>query len=33
VYGFTDTDGSRPDCWRYLIDAERDATLDPADYR
>ncbi|WP_433235053.1 SDR family oxidoreductase [Actinomadura nitritigenes] len=20
VYGFTDTDGSRPDCWRYLTD-------------
>jgi NAD(P)-dependent dehydrogenase (short-subunit alcohol dehydrogenase family) len=33
-YGFTDLDGSRPDCWRYLVevqDAGREA--DPAGYR
>jgi NAD(P)-dependent dehydrogenase (short-subunit alcohol dehydrogenase family) len=22
VYGFTDLDGSRPDCWRYLVEVE-----------
>jgi NAD(P)-dependent dehydrogenase (short-subunit alcohol dehydrogenase family) len=22
VYGFTDLDGSRPDCWRYLVDVQ-----------
>ncbi|GAA2820592.1 SDR family oxidoreductase [Kitasatospora sp. CM 4170] len=33
-YGFTDVDGERPDCWRYLLDAERaEGFLDPADYR
>jgi hypothetical protein len=21
-YGFTDVDGSRPDCWRYLVEVE-----------
>jgi NAD(P)-dependent dehydrogenase (short-subunit alcohol dehydrogenase family) len=33
-YGFTDVDGSRPDCWRYLVevqDAGRPA--DPTGYR
>jgi NAD(P)-dependent dehydrogenase (short-subunit alcohol dehydrogenase family) len=33
-YGFTDTDGSRPDAWRYMVEvveAGRDA--DPAGYR
>jgi NAD(P)-dependent dehydrogenase (short-subunit alcohol dehydrogenase family) len=33
-YGFTDLDGSRPDCWRYLVevqDAGRPA--DPVGYR
>ncbi|MGH2822565.1 MAG: SDR family oxidoreductase, partial [Thermoleophilaceae bacterium] len=33
-YGFTDTDGSQPDCWRYLVevqDAGRPA--DPTGYR
>jgi NAD(P)-dependent dehydrogenase (short-subunit alcohol dehydrogenase family) len=33
-YGFTDLDGSRPDCWRYLVevqDAGRPA--DPTGYR
>ena len=33
VYGFTDVDGSRPDVWRYMDDAERDPDVDPADYR
>ncbi|MFI9326795.1 SDR family oxidoreductase [Kitasatospora sp. NPDC052868] len=33
-YGFTDLDGSRPDAWSYLVDAEAaDAPPDPADYR
>jgi NAD(P)-dependent dehydrogenase (short-subunit alcohol dehydrogenase family) len=33
-YGFTDVDGSRPDCWRYLVEVE-DAGLpaDAAGYR
>jgi hypothetical protein len=22
VYGFTDLDGSRPDCWRYLVEVQ-----------
>ena len=33
-YGFTDIDGSRPDCWRYIVevqDAGKDA--DPTGYR
>ena len=21
-YGFTDVDGSRPDCWRYLVEVQ-----------
>ncbi len=36
VYGFTDTDGSAPDAWRYLVDIERadaDTPVDAADYR
>ena len=28
-YGFTDVDGSRPDCWRYLVEVQ-DAGM-PAD--
>jgi NAD(P)-dependent dehydrogenase (short-subunit alcohol dehydrogenase family) len=33
-YGFTDLDGSRPDVWRYMQDAERvTGGLDPNDYR
>lgn len=33
-YGFRDTDGSQPDCWRYLLDAERaTGALDTAGYR
>jgi NAD(P)-dependent dehydrogenase (short-subunit alcohol dehydrogenase family) len=29
VYGFTDIDGTRPDCWRYIVEV-REAGL-PAD--
>jgi len=33
-YGFTDTDGSRPDVWRYMKDEESGARdLDPSAYR
>jgi NAD(P)-dependent dehydrogenase (short-subunit alcohol dehydrogenase family) len=32
-YGFTDLDGSRPDCWRYMADEESGLEVDPADYR
>jgi len=32
-YGFTDLDGSRPEVWRYMADAEADPDVDPADYR
>ena len=33
-YGFTDLDGSRPDCWRYLTEVrERGLPADPAGYR
>ena len=28
-YGFTDVDGSRPDCWRYLVEVQE--TGRPAD--
>ena len=28
VYGFTDLDGSRPDCWRYWVEVQ-DAGKDP----
>jgi NAD(P)-dependent dehydrogenase (short-subunit alcohol dehydrogenase family) len=33
-YGFTDIDGSRPDCWRYMVEVQ-DAGLpaDPTGYR
>lgn len=33
-YGFTDVDGSKPDCWRYLVEVQ-DAGLpaDPTGYR
>jgi len=30
VYGFTDIDGTRPDCWRYLVEI-REAGLPPDD--
>jgi NAD(P)-dependent dehydrogenase (short-subunit alcohol dehydrogenase family) len=35
VYGFTDIDGTRPDCWRYMVEVvEREgATPDDAGYR
>ena len=33
-YGFTDVDGSRPDCWRYLVEVqEAGLPADPAGYR
>jgi NAD(P)-dependent dehydrogenase (short-subunit alcohol dehydrogenase family) len=33
-YGFTDTDGSQPDCWRYLVDVqEAGKPPDPTGYR
>jgi len=34
VYGFTDLDGSRPDCWRYMIEVqEAGAPADTTGYR
>jgi NAD(P)-dependent dehydrogenase (short-subunit alcohol dehydrogenase family) len=34
VYGFTDVDGSRPDCWRYLVEVqETDRPADATGYR
>ncbi|OPC78811.1 short-chain dehydrogenase [Embleya scabrispora] len=34
VYGFTDTDGSRPDAWRYLVEVQdRDLPADQTGYR
>ena len=32
-YGFTDLDGSQPDAWRYLAEAETDNSADVADHR
>ena len=33
-YGFTDTDGSQPDCWRYLVEVqEAGLDADAAGYR
>ncbi|MFC9790427.1 SDR family oxidoreductase [Rhodococcus sp. NPDC127528] len=33
-YGFTDVDGSRPDCWRYLVEVQdRGLPADTAGYR
>ena len=33
-YGFTDVDGSRPDCWRYLVEvADRDLPANTEGYR
>jgi NAD(P)-dependent dehydrogenase (short-subunit alcohol dehydrogenase family) len=33
-YGFTDVDGSQPDCWRYLVEVQdRGLPADPAGYR
>lgn len=34
IYGFTDVDGSRPDCWRYLDEVqEKGLPADPTGYR
>jgi NAD(P)-dependent dehydrogenase (short-subunit alcohol dehydrogenase family) len=34
VYGFTDVDGSQPDAWRYMVDAEDGAkSVDASAYR
>jgi NAD(P)-dependent dehydrogenase (short-subunit alcohol dehydrogenase family) len=34
VYGFTDLDGTRPDCWRYLVEVvEREGAPDDTGYR
>jgi hypothetical protein len=30
VYGFTDADGTQPDCWRYIVEVQ-DANLPPDD--
>ena len=27
VYGFTDIDGTRPDCWRYMVEVEREGAV------
>ena len=33
-YGFTDVDGSRPDCWRYLVEVQEPGLpADPRGYR
>jgi NAD(P)-dependent dehydrogenase (short-subunit alcohol dehydrogenase family) len=32
-YGFTDVDGSRPDCWRFMEVTEAGGDADPADFR
>jgi NAD(P)-dependent dehydrogenase (short-subunit alcohol dehydrogenase family) len=33
-YGFTDVDGSQPDCWRYLVEIQdRGLPADPTGYR
>jgi hypothetical protein len=29
IYGFDDIDGSRPDCWRYLVEVQEPSK--PAD--
>jgi hypothetical protein len=26
LYGFTDTDGTRPDCWRYVVEVQDKAS-------
>lgn len=34
IYGFTDLDGSRPDCWRYMDEVMEDGKpADPTGYR
>jgi hypothetical protein len=33
-YGFTDVDGSQPDCWRYMVEVQDPGLpADPAGYR
>ncbi len=33
-YGFTDLDGSRPDCWRYMVEVQDPGLpADPTGYR
>ena len=32
-YGFTDVDGSQPDCWRYMAVTEAGEEADPEDFR
>jgi hypothetical protein len=33
-YGFTDTDGTQPDCWRYVVQVQdRDLPASDAGYR
>jgi NAD(P)-dependent dehydrogenase (short-subunit alcohol dehydrogenase family) len=31
VYGFTDLDGTRPDCWRYMVDVVERSGASPGD--
>ena len=31
VYGFTDTDGTRPDCWRYMVEVVETEGAEPGD--
>ena len=31
VYGFTDTDGTRPDCWRYMVEVVEKEGAEPGD--
>ena len=34
VYGFTDTDGTQPDCWRYVVEVQdKDLPADDRGYR
>jgi NAD(P)-dependent dehydrogenase (short-subunit alcohol dehydrogenase family) len=31
VYGFTDTDGTKPDCWRYMVEVVENPDASPGD--
>lgn len=33
VYGFTDLDGSQPDCWRYLLEVQAGKPADATGHR
>lgn len=34
IYGFTDTDATQPDCWRYVVEVQdRDLPADDSGYR